>query len=150
MAFLIKEEFKTVIRDYQLDAITDGDDSIVDTAIEIAIEEVSSYFNASDKKVWEDGRPHYDVPAIFAAIGAQRNALMLANTKIVAIWYLLDLCNTGLEYDEAKDRYDRATAYLKALAKGDVNSATLPRLAGPPPEDELPYRFGSRNKFTHE
>lgn len=150
MAFLEKADFKSAIRDYQLDAITDDDDTIVEVAIDMAIEEVSSIFTPSDKKVWEDGRPHYDVEAIFTATGADRNPLMMGNTLTVAIWHLVFLCNVGVEYDKAEARYDRAITYLKALAKGDMNSGTLPRITIPPPDDDQPFGFGSRLKFNHD
>ncbi|MBD1394270.1 hypothetical protein [Mucilaginibacter glaciei] len=150
MAFLEKTDFSSVIRMYELDTITANDDTLVDQAIEAAIEEVSGYFVPNDKKQWDDGRPHYDVEAIFNATGTNRNALMMANTKIVAIWHLLILCNTGFEYEEAKDRYDRSTTYLKKLGAGEINSRTLPRITVEPPEDELPFQMGSRPKFNHE
>ena len=150
MAFLEKADFKTIIREYQLNSITDNDDTIIDTAIEMAIEEVSSILTADSNKIWQDGRRHYDVEAIFSTTGNNRNALMLGNTKIVAIWHLLILCNTGLDYQEAEGRYDRAIKYLKQLAKGEVNSRTLPLITTEPPEDELPFGFGSRPKFNHE
>jgi hypothetical protein len=150
MAFLEKADFNSVIREYELDAITGNDDTLVDQAIEMAVEEVSSYFVPNDKKEWDDGRPHYDVDAIFNATGVNRNALMMGNTKIVAIWHLLLLCNTGLEYDDAKDRYDRTIVYLKDLAAGRKNSRTLPRITVEPPEDEQPFAMGSRKKFRHE
>lgn len=150
MAYLVQAELKTVIRDYQLTAITDGDDSIVDIAIEMAIEEAASILTPSNQKVWEDGRLRYDVAAIFAAEGDARNPLMLGNVKTLAIWHLIALCNTGLNYADAQDRYDRAMAYLKGLASGQFNSATLPQIADEPPADDLPYQFGSRTKFNHE
>jgi hypothetical protein len=150
MAFLNKQDFSSVIREYELDTITGNDDTLVDQAIDMAVEEVSSYFIPNDKKQWMDGRPIYDVDAIFTATGTDRNALMMGNTKIVAIWHLLILCNTGLEYDDAKDRYDRTVTYLKELAAGVKNSRTLPRITTEPAIDELPFAMGSRKKFNHE
>lgn len=150
MAFLEKADLRSAIREYQLDVITDGDDTIVLMAIDAAIEQVSSILTPNSKKVWDDGRPHYDVPAIFAATGTARNALMLANTKTVAMWHLIQLCNTGLEYDDAKERYDRAIKYLMDLASGEVNSPTLPLITVEPPDDEQPFAMGSRRKFCHD
>lgn len=150
MAYLVQAELSSVIRDYQLNAITDGDDSIVDVAIEMAIEEVASILTPNNMKTWEDGRLAYDVAAIFAAEGDARNALMLGNVKTCTIWHLIALCNTGLIYKDAQDRYDRTITYLKGLAQGDYNSATLPKVTVPPPDTQLPFQFGSRCKFHHE
>ncbi len=140
----------SVIRDYQLDAITDNDDSLVATAIEMAIEEVSSILTPNNKKVWEDGRLPYDVTAIFAATGTERNALILGHIKTVSLWHLVGLCNTGLDYKDVQDRYDRAIKFIKSLADGTFNSATLPKLTADPPDSKLPYQSGSRRKFNHE
>lgn len=150
MAFLEKADLKSSIREYQLNSITDNDDTIVYMAIDAAIEEASSILTRNDKKVWDDGRPHYDVAAIFAATGNARNALMLSNTKSIAMWHLIELCNTGIDYELAQDRYDRAVKYLRDLAAGNVNSGTLPQITTDPPDDEQPFAMGSRRKFCHD
>jgi len=150
MAYLVKAELTSAIREYQLDAITDGDDTIIDIAIETAIEEVGSMLTPNNMKVWEDGRLAYDMAAEFANAGAARNALMLTNVKTVTIWHLIGLCNTGLVYKDAQDRYDRAIAYIRGLANGTNNSATLPKVAADPPPDQMPYQSDSRPKFHHE
>jgi hypothetical protein len=153
MPFLTKEDLNTVIRDYELETITEGEDTIVDEAIEAAIDEVASILTPNDMKLWQDGRPHYDVVAIFNATGTERNALMLTHTKSVAMWHLVQLCNTGLIYKDAVDRYDRAIEYLNRLAAGKVNSRTLPKVAPPtveePEEQTEPFRMGSNKKFNH-
>jgi hypothetical protein len=152
MAFLIKDELGNIIDDFALQAIIQGDDTIVEECIEAAIEEVSSRLTPNDKKDWLDGRPLYDVEAIFAATGTDRNALMLQNTKIVAGWQIVLKGNAGLDYEKLKSAYDRATKYLIDLATGEVNSRTLPRLK-PAAEDtstESQWRYGSRRKFNHD
>jgi hypothetical protein len=150
MAFLEKADFNTVIRDYQLEAIIDGDDTIVATAIEIAIDEVTNIFTPNDMNTWKDGRPIYNIVAVFAQSGADRNAFILVHCKIITLWYLVLLCNTGLEYNEIKDRYDRSIQTLTDLARGKTNSGTIPKIDQPAPTDEVPWRSGSRRKFNHE
>ncbi|MEZ2337681.1 hypothetical protein AB6735_18690 [Mucilaginibacter sp. RCC_168] len=151
MAFLEKSDLRSKIREYQLNSITDNDDTIVEMAIEAGIEEASSLLTRNDKKEWDDGRPHYDVEAIFNASGTDRNGLMLANTKSIVMWHLIDLCNTGLDYEKAESRYDRAVEYLEKLAAGDgANSRTLPRITAEPPIDDQPFAMGSRRKFCHD
>jgi hypothetical protein len=152
MAYLTKDELSNIIDDFALDAIVADKVGIVEEAIEAAIEEVSSRLTPNDKKEWLDGRPLYNVDAIFNATGTERNALMLQNTKIVAGWQIVLKGNAGLDYEKLKSAYDRATKYLIQLATGEVNSRTLPRVA--PATDEAAaakqWRYGSRRKFSHD
>ena len=124
--FLTKEDLKNNIYSYQVEQITEGDDTIVLQALDTAEQEVKSYFYTNDKKEYLDGRPRYDVEAIFAKRGEERNALVVSLCLSVAKWYIVDLCNADIIYDHAKERYDRAIEYLKRLAKGEVNISSLP------------------------
>ena len=150
MPFLTKDDLKSGIREYQLNAITDNDDDIVQQAIDSGIEEVSSSLVANDKKEWFEGQFRYDVDAIFSATGAARNALMLSNTITVTLWHLVGLANTGLDYKDLEGRYDRAIKYVTDLASGKKNSGTLPKITIPPPADQQPFAMGSRCKFNHD
>jgi hypothetical protein len=152
--FLKKDELRSTVYSYQLDQITEEDDSIIDMGINAAIEEVKSYFTANDKKEWMDGRPRYDAVAIFASTGANRNALILELTKTVAEWWIIRLCNADIIHERVKERYDRAIDYFKQIASGKVTIGSLPIL---PPDDgsttpttALPFRMGGRAKFIHE
>jgi hypothetical protein len=149
-------EMQTVMYAYQLEEISEGNDIIVTTAINTAIEEVKSYLTGNQMKEWNDGRKQYDVAAIFAATGTARNELILTLTKTCAEWHILQLSNVDIIYDKIKDRYDRAIAYLKQLAKGQITIAGLPELV-PPTVDgdgnaivQYPFRMGGRQKFNHE
>ena len=115
--FLEKSDLGSAIYGYQVDQITEGDDALVLQAIGAAIEEVGGYLS---------GASLYDVPAIFAATGADRNALIVTHTVTVAKWYLVELCNADVIYEQAKERYDRAVSYLTKLSKGVVTIASLP------------------------
>lgn len=150
MPFLTKDDLKAGIRDYQLNAITDNDDSLVEQAIEAGIEEVSSALVPNEKIEWYQGQFIYDVAVIFSAEGDARNKLMVINTITVTLWHLIGLCNTGLEYKDAEGRYDRAIQYIEKLAAGEKNSATLPRITTPPPDDKEPFAMGGRRKFNHD
>jgi len=150
MAFLTEADFNTVIRQYQLDAITGGDETIVPTAIEIALDEVTSIFTPNDMNEWKDGRPIYDIAADLAKDGDDRNATLLAHAKIITLWHLVLLCNTGLVYEEVKDRYDRSIVMLEDIASGKKNSATMTKVVAPEPDDEIPFQMGGRTKFNHE
>lgn len=68
--------------------ITEGDTQIVLQAIDAAIEEVRSYL-----------RTRYDTYLIFNAEGNDRNALILENTKVVAVWNIIRLSNAEIIYE---------------------------------------------------
>ena len=119
--FIEKSDLGSVIYNYQIDQITDNDDSKVTQAILAAIDEVKGYLTENNKTEHLDGRLRYDVEAVFTATGTDRNALLIRHCITVAKWYLVEICNADVIYETAKERYDRATDYLKKLAKGDVN-----------------------------
>ena len=149
--FLRKEDLKNNIYSYQVEQITEGDESILLQALDTAEQEVKSYFYTNDKKEYLDGRPRYDTEAIFAKRGEERNALVVSLCLSVAKWSIVDLCNADIIYDHAKERYDRAIEYLKRLAKGEVNISSLPIVPRTEETEKqtTPFLFGSRTKFNH-
>lgn len=150
--FLLKEELKTHAYEYQLDEITEGDDTIVDSAIATAIDEVKSYLTIGNQVHFKNGMPLYDVEAIFSKTGADRHALILGHTKNCAKWWVLELSNVDIIYEHVKERYDRSIAFLTKVQRGEINIHGLDVLD--PEEDELaakdPFRSGSRKKFNHD
>ncbi len=153
MAFITKQDLGTTMYGYQIDQITEGDDNIVHLAIEAAIDEVKGYLTGNNRKEWIDGRIVYDADRIFSVQGNERNALILGITKTIAKWWLVDLCNVDIIYEQAKERYDRVVETLNKLAKGDITLKTLPILDkenAPEENQNPPFIFGSRTKFNHE
>lgn len=153
--FATKNDFKNNIYQYQVDQITEGDDTIVLHALQAATEEVSSYLSWNNKKEYLDGRPHYDVQAIFDARGDNRNPLILNHVITVAKYWLIDLANVDILFEEAKSRYDRSIDYLKQLNKGEITLSSLPIVNQDDSEttendDITPFVMGSRDKFNHE
>jgi hypothetical protein len=149
--FLVKEDLKNNIYSYQVEQVTEGDESILLQALDTAEQEVKSYFYTNDKKEYLDGRPRYNAEAIFAKRGEERNALVVNLCLSVAKWYIVDLCNADIIYDHAKERYDRAIEYLKRLAKGEVNISSLPIVPRTEETEKqiTPFVYGSRTKFNH-
>jgi len=152
--FLLPDDMGTVIYDYQVSQIADGDDTAMPSAIMAAVEEAESYLTPNSRKEWQDGRPKYDVNKIFSAVGSARNYLILQHCKTIAKFHFINLCNADILYERAQKNYDRAVSYLKDLGRGNVTLNSLPLLVETPEtetEDEvLPYRSGSRLKFNHE
>jgi len=140
--FLSKEDLGSAIYGYQVDQITEGNDDLVLQAIGAAIEEVGGYLS---------GASLYDVAAIFATTGTNRNALILTHTITVAKWYLVELCNADVIYEQAKERYDRAVKWLISLSKKGVTLESLPVLPIASSSSETDtFGYGSRVKFTHD
>lgn len=151
--FINKADLGSVIYDYQVDQITDGNDDIVMQACDAAIEEAKSYLTPNtDSNKWLDGRLLYDVESIFNKEGNDRHALVVQYCCTLAKWYIADLCNADFIYEKAKDRYDRAVSWFTKVAAGTINVSSLPQLvrdettAG----DKQPFEFGSREKFNHD
>lgn len=147
--FLKKEDLGSAMYGYQLEQITEGDDTIIDIAMAAAEEELRSYLSGNNKNEWQDGRLQYNVEEILTATGEDRNALIVKMAVTLAKWWIVDLCNADLIYEQAKERYDRATKWLKDLASGEVNLSSLPQINTEESTKE-PFHFGSRKKFNHE
>ncbi len=136
--YLTPEELNTSLYAHVVREITGGDAQIAAQAIEAAIEEVASYLGQ-----------RYDTDLIFGAEGTARSALILENTKVVAVWQIIKLSNAETIYEMWKERYDRVIDYLKLVAKGTI----APRLPLRTDEDgaiTLKAKFGSNRKFNHE
>ena len=141
--YLQIEDLKNNIYNYQVEQITQGDESIVLQALDTAEQEVKSYFYINQKKEFLDGRKIYDVDKTFSAKGNDRNALLVSLCLSVAKWYIVDLCNADIIYQHAN--------------KGEISLGNIPTLQDTnqesPQKENIhnkPFSFGSRNKFNHE
>jgi hypothetical protein len=155
--FLTTEELKSVLYEYQLSEITESDADIPVMAINAAVEEVTSYLSPTDQIKWRDGRPRYDVAAIFSATGAARNAMILSLVKSIALYQICQLANVDIIQERVIQRYDRAIEYLEKVAgigKYKDSAPIAPNFPVLPAGDEetakKAFRFGSREKFNHE
>lgn len=134
---------------YQIEQITEGNDDITEMAMAAAEEEIRSYLTGNNMIEWQDGRLQYDVEAILSATGTDRNALIVKHCVTITKWWIVELCNADVIYEQAKERYDRAIAWLRDLAKGTVTLSSLPQL-NPEENTREPFSFGSRAKFNHD
>lgn len=101
MSYLNIEDMYTHIYQENMDAISRGDDAVMLSAIDAAIEEASGYLTK------------YDTQKIFAARGSERNAILLLFIKDIAAWHFVNLCNAGVDLDLREKRYDRAIEWLR-------------------------------------
>lgn len=150
--FLQKEDLKNNIYNYQVDQITEGDDTIVMQGLAAAEEECRSYLESNIyQKENQDGRLIYDVATIFEATETNRNPLILQHCITIAKYHIIQLSNVDILYEQAKDRYDRAIDWLTKLAKGQITLKSLPTLEISEEDENLKaFSFGSRKKFNHE
>jgi phage gp36-like protein len=153
--FLEIDELKSVLYSYQMNEIAEGDTEILEDAIDAAIEEVKSYLKMSNQKRFTDGRPRYDIVALFAATGTERNGIILRRCKTIAAWYVCELSNVDVIYDQLKERYDRAIDWLEKVA-GVGKYAGEPTITPDLPvldeeTDTLPnvFHISSHKKFDH-
>ncbi|MDR2361582.1 MAG: DUF1320 domain-containing protein [Prevotellaceae bacterium] len=119
--YITTDELKTALYSYQASEITEADDDILLMNIAAAEAEVRSYLAAL-----------YDVNAIFAATGTDRNPLLMELTKNIAVWYIVRLSNVDLIYQHAKERYDAAIEWLNRVADGKLS----PELPAAPVADD--------------
>ena len=136
--FLTQEELKSVAYSYQLDQIVDSDTTILQMAIDAAVEEIRGYLSS-----------RYDTRAVFAATGENRNPLVLEITKDIALWYIIRLSNVDIIYDSVKERYDRAVKWLDRVAAGTV-TPDLPAAVDENGEYVQPMRYGSMPKQQYD
>jgi phage gp36-like protein len=107
--FLTAGELKSHIYEEIANEITRNDDSIIDDAINIAVDEMKGYLTK------------YNVAAcIDTVLPANRHAKLLAICKDLACWYLITLCNVNIDYDKRMDIYDRAIEWLKGVQQGKI------------------------------
>lgn len=135
--FVTIQELKTHLFDYQVDQITNNDDSIVTSAIDTAVAEVKSYL-----------ANRYDVTAIFSQRGPSRSALIVEHVKVCAVYHLLLLCNVDAIYERYEKAYERSIQFLKQVADG-LLSPDLPYIQSTSGIPTGTIQLKSNPKFTH-
>lgn len=135
--YISKEELKTHLYDYQVEQISEGDDSVVTAAIDTGVAEVKSYL-----------ANRYDVETIFAAEGDQRSSLVVEAVKVCAVWHLLMLSNVDAEYERYEKAYERTISYLKEVAEG-LLTPDLPYKETADGSPAGTIQIASQTKFQH-
>lgn len=108
MAFLTKNELKTVATIEVVDLITNSDDSIVSEIISESIDLMQSYIFK-----------YYNTEAIFSAVGNKRSKIVLKYLKDIVI-HEIYIRRTKQRNEVAKERYDEAMLWLEKIAKGEI------------------------------
>ena len=131
------EELGTQLYDYQVEQITGGDEGIALSAISTAQAQVRSYLAT-----------RYDCDAVFAARGAERDALVLHLVKTLAAYHLVRLANPDAIYERYRDDYRDALDILTRLGDG-TSVADLPRLETTSGQPAGTLQLQSNPKFGH-
>jgi phage gp36-like protein len=134
MAYLSPTEILTHLKSELIDLIEEDYAGPLQSAIDAAISEMRGYLS------------FYDVTAILAATGTNREAILLLYTKDIAVWHFIQLANPNIDLALRQIRYDRAIDWLKGVQKG----AIVPNLPMPVNTDPLAQdgkiKWGSNTK----
>lgn len=143
MAFLTKNELKTVATIEVVDLITKTDDSIVDEIIAESIDLMRSYLYK-----------YFDTDSVFNATGGERKRIVVKYLKDIVIHEIYQRRSRTMN-EVAKLRYDEALNWLEQIGKGNI-SPDLPLRKididgdGIPDEPNNWMKLGSRkNKANH-
>lgn len=143
MAFLTKEELKTVVTKEVIDLITNTDDSIVDEIIAESIAIMESFLFR-----------YFDTKLIFLSEGNARSRVVVKFLKDITIYEIYQR-RTRTMNEVAQNRYNEAMNWLDQIAKGNI-SPDLPIRKididgdGLPDEPNNWMKLGSRkNKRNH-
>lgn len=138
MAFLVKEELKTVSDINIVNKITNLDDEIVVDIIDESIDMMKGYLSR-----------YYDAEAIFNKEGDERKKSVLKKLKDIVIYEIYNRNKWGVDSSTEKS-YAEAMNWLEKLNTGEFGDGTLP---SKPSEDETAgtggdIRFGGNTQYS--
>lgn len=137
MAFLVKEELKTVADVNIINKIIDSDNSIVDDIITESIDKMKSYLSR-----------YYNADAIFATEGAERKPSIVKRLKDIVIYEIYER-HTREQNAVAMRRYAEAMDWLEKINTGELGDGTLP--VKPNNDDDTgtsgDTRFGGNKRY---
>ena len=133
--FINIEDYDASIHRDILDALTREDASLVEICEDRAIAEMRCYLS---------GR--YDCDAIFSASGTERHQLVLMMALDIAIYHIFSIHNPMKLSQLRKDRYERATEWLKAVAAGTISIDGAPLATEEKQIAAQPFRIVSNPK----
>lgn len=132
--FLSPEEVKTHLYNGVVDEISRADVTILQSAIDAAIEEARGYLTA------------YDVAAIFAATGDNRNPILLLYVKDITVWHYIQLANPAVDMQLRLDRYEKAIKWFEKVQSGKTNPDLPYPVVDPPMQADNYIKWGGNYK----
>ena len=137
MPYISPAEITTHLGAEQIEAISDGDETMLQAAIDGAMVEAKGYLSAFDMAVELD------------KTGTQRNALLIIFIKDIAVWHFVNICNVNTDMDLREKRYDRAISWLVGVQKGNVVPDLPAKINESGTANNLPYKVTSNPKRTN-
>lgn len=128
--YISPSEITTHLGVEQIEAISDGDETMLATAINAAIIQVVGYLSG------------YDVDVELAKTGDSRNDLLVLWVKDVAVWHFINICHVNTSLELRAKRRDDAISDLRKIQKGDMVINLVPKSS----ESTIPYKFTSNPK----
>ena len=136
--YITTNELFTHLYPEQVDAISEGDDLHLQTAIAGAISQVKGYLHK------------YNINRIFSQTGDNRDPFLLIIIKDIAVWHFINLTNTNIDLPLREKRFNDAIAWLKAVQKGDIiPDFPLPTLPDGSDLNTTGFRIGSNPKRSN-
>ena len=135
-AFITTTDYPAVIHSEILNALTRGDNTIIEEAEDRAIEEMKGYLSS-----------RYDVENIFNKTGSDRNKVILQYALDIAIYRLHIIHNPQKMPESRLALYEQAIEWLKQVSKGMINPPDLPVLS--PQNVHGQVLYGSNDKRSN-
>ena len=132
MNYLLREDFKTQIKDTILNNIVEGDFNLLDVVEMQSISQITSYLAV-----------RYDVPQIFNKQEAQRNSQVVMVLVDMCLYHLYSRIQPGQVPELRQNRYDDAIKWLEGVAAGKF-LPDLPLPTGTETGEKLVLQYGSR------
>lgn len=107
--FVNEEDYRVVIGETAMQAVTQVDHRNREIAESEAVEEISGYL-----------RPRYDCGRIFAAEGDARNRQMVMYTCDIALYHMSASLPGRMGGEIRKERYERAVRWLERVQSGVI------------------------------
>ena len=120
MPFVDKSEFVTIISMAALDSLTGSDDVIINTMVEVAVEEMKAQLC---------GR--YNVDNIFNATGDDRSKMAMMLVKDIALYHLFSRHHLKPMPEIRVKRYAAAMQWLTDVAEQKINPTRFTLLTTP-------------------
>lgn len=135
MAFIEKADLEKYMTTTDLAQITGGDDTIIDTAVDDAIEHIT-----------EKLRQRYDMASEFAKTSPNRHRSLLKHTIGVVLYYLCERIAFDALPENRVVAFENANKWANDGASGKIQ-LSLDKI--PDKESGTPIRYGHASKNNH-
>lgn len=133
--FIELKDYDATLHKEILDSLVRDDESLIEVCEDRAIAQMRSYMSRT-----------YDCDKVFAARGAERNALVMMFAIDIAVYHIFCIHNPHNMSQIRIDRYDRAIEWLKGVQKGVIEVDGLPAAPTAEAGAATPFMISSNPK----